>query len=170
VPGGAQLADRSIQPPARENVSMRIRTTLEPRGPAAAIVLTDEQVAEIAGTAKAPPVRVTVNGNALRLRVMRMRGESLIGFSKAARDEAGVEPGEEHDFEIVVDDTPREVEMPADLVAALEGDADARAAFEKLSYTHRKEFARWVQEAKRLQTRERRVAETVRMVREGRTR
>jgi hypothetical protein len=149
---------------------LRIRTTLEPRGPAGAIVLTDEQVAEIAGAAKSPPVRVTVNGNTLRLRVARMRGESLIGFSKAAREEAGVGIGQEVDVEIVLDDTPREVEMPDDLTAALDGDAEAHAAFAKLSYTHRKEYARWVTEAKKPETRERRVAETLRMVREGRTR
>ena len=149
---------------------MRIRTTLEPRGPAAAIVLTDEQVAEIAGSAKSPPVRVTVNGNTMRLRVARMGGESLIGFSKAARAEAGVEIGAEIEAEIVLDDTPREVEIPSDLTAALAGDDAARAAFEKLSYTHRKEFARWVEEAKRDETRERRVAQSLTMIRAGETR
>jgi hypothetical protein len=149
---------------------LRIRTTLQPRGPAAAIVLTDEQVARVAGGAKSPPVRVTVNGRTLRLRVARMGGESMIGFSRAAREEAGVGIGEELDVEIALDDTPREVEVPADLGAALDGEPAARAAFEKLSYTHRKEFARWVEEAKRPETRERRVAEAVRMVQEGRTR
>lgn len=149
---------------------LRIRTVLEPRGPAAAIILSDEQVARITGGAKAAPLRVTVNGNTLRLRVARMRGESMIGFSRAARQEAGVEIGEEHDFEIALDDAPRDVAVPADLRAALEADAGAKEAFDALAYTHRKEFARWVEEAKRPETRERRVRETLRMVREGRTR
>ena len=150
--------------------SLRIRTVLEPRGPAGAIILSDEQVAQVTGGAKAAPVRVTVNGNTLRLRVARMRGESMIGFSRAARQEAGVEIGDENDFEIARDETPREVEVPADLARALEGDAAARSAFDALSFTHRKEFARWVEEAKRPETRERRVSETLTMVREGRTR
>ena len=149
---------------------LRLRTVLEPRGPAGAIILSDEQVALVTGGAKAAPVRVTVNGNTLRLRVARMRGESMIGFSRAARQEAGVELGEEHDFEVALDDAPREVEVPADLAGALEGDAAAKEAFDALSFTHRKEFARWVEEAKRPETRERRVADTLAMVREGRTR
>jgi hypothetical protein len=150
---------------------MRLRTVLEPRGPAAAVILTDEQVAEIAGGgAKTPPVRVTVNGYTFRGRVARMRGESMIGFSRAVREAAGVEPGQELDFEIVLDDAPREVEVPAALAAALDGDPAAKAAFEALAFTHRKEFARWVEEAKREETRERRVAEALTMLHEGRTR
>ena len=56
------------------------------------------------------------------------------------------------------------------LAAALAADDEARAAFEKLAYTHRKEFARWVDEAKRDDTRERRVAKTLEMLRRGETR
>ena len=149
---------------------MKLRTTLEPRGPAAAVLLTDEQVAEVGGGKKSFPVLVTVNGHTLRLRLARMGGESMIGFSKAAREEAGVAPGDEVDVEIALDETPREVEVPPELAAALDGDPSARSAFDALAFTHRKEYARWVAEAKRPETRERRVAETLVMVREGRTR
>ena len=149
---------------------VRIHATLEPRGPAAAIILTDEQVAAIGQGAKTPPVRVAVNGRTLTLRVGRMGGVSMIGFSRAARVEAGVEPGDELDLEIVLDDAPREVEVPPELAAALGDDRGAGAAFDELAYTHRKEFARWVAEAKRPETRERRVADTVRMLHDGQTR
>jgi Bacteriocin-protection, YdeI or OmpD-Associated/Domain of unknown function (DUF1905) len=149
---------------------LRLHTTLVPRGPAAAIVLTDEQVAELTGGAKVAPVRVTINCHTLRLRLARMGGDALIGFSRAARTEAGVEPGEEVDVEIALDDAPREVEVPPDLAAAFADDAGARDAFDGLAFTHRKEFAQWVAEAKRAETRERRVAETLRMLRQGRTR
>jgi hypothetical protein len=149
---------------------LRLRTTLHPRGPAAAVLLTDEQVAEVGGGAKAFPVRVTLNGHTLRLRLARMGGESMIGFSRAARAEAGVEPGQEIDVEIALDDTPREVEVPPELATALDADAEARRAFDGLAFTHRKEYARWVAEAKRPDTREKRIADTVRMVKEGRTR
>jgi Bacteriocin-protection, YdeI or OmpD-Associated/Domain of unknown function (DUF1905) len=142
--------------------TLRLRTTLEPRGPAAALLLTDEQVAAVGGGQKAFPVRVTVNGHTLRLRLARMGGESMIGFSRAAREEAGLEPGDEVDVEIALDDAPREVELPADLAAALDADPRVRAAFDALSYTHRKEYARAVAEAKRPETRERRIADTVR--------
>jgi uncharacterized protein YdeI (YjbR/CyaY-like superfamily) len=55
--------------------------------------------------------------------------------------------------------------VPEDLKAAL--DDEARAAFERLSYTHRKEYADWIEEAKQPETRERRVAKAVGMIREG---
>jgi uncharacterized protein YdeI (YjbR/CyaY-like superfamily) len=134
---------------------LRLHTTLQPRGPAAAVLLDDDQVAEVGGGKKAFPVRVTVNGHTLRLRLARMGGENMIGFSKAARAEAGLEPGQE------VDEAPREVEVPAELNAALDGDADARRAFDALSFTHRKEYAQWVAEAKKPETRDRRIAETL---------
>jgi hypothetical protein len=144
---------------------LRLRTALEPRGPAAAIVLDDEQVAHVAGAAKVAPVRVTVNGRTLRLRLARMRGESLIGFSRAARAEAGVAAGEEHEFEIALDDAPREVDVPPELAAALDGEAGARSAFDALAYTQRKEMARSVAEAKKPETRERRIAAVLRTLR-----
>jgi uncharacterized protein YdeI (YjbR/CyaY-like superfamily) len=61
------------------------------------------------------------------------------------------------------------VEVPAALAKGLAGDAAARAAFEALAFTHRKEYARWVAEAKRDETRERRVAQTLQMLRPART-
>jgi uncharacterized protein YdeI (YjbR/CyaY-like superfamily) len=140
---------------------LRLHTTLEPRGPAAAILLDDDEVARVGGGKKAFPVRVTVNGHTLRLRLARMGGENMVGLSKAARAEAGVEPGQEIEVEIALDDAPREVEAPAELNAALDGDPDARKAFDALAFTHRKEYARWVAEAKRPETRDRRIAETL---------
>lgn len=149
--------------------AMRIRAVLEPRGPAAAIVLTDEQVAAIGGGAKAPAVRVTVNGHTFAGRIGQRGGQSLIGFSRAVREAAGVVPGETLDLEVVLDSAPREVEVPPALAAALDDDPAARTAFDALAYTHRKEFARWITEAKRPETRERRLAETLAMLHEGRT-
>ena len=147
-----------------------LHATLEPRGPAGAFVLDDEQVAALGGGRKTFPVRVTVNGTALSLRLARMGGENMIGLSKAARAGAGVEINGTYDVEITLDDGERQVEVPHDLQAALDGDRVAGDAFAKLSFTHRKEFVRWVGEAKAAATRERRVASTLEMLREGRTR
>ena len=63
------------------------------------------------------------------------------------------------------DEEERTVELPDDLEAAL--DAATRAKFDSLSFTHRREYVRWVEEAKREQTRERRVAKAVEMLRNG---
>ena len=149
---------------------LRLRTVLAPRGPAAAVILDDAQVAALGDGRKAFPVRVTVNGHTFPGRLARMGGENLIGLSRAVREACGVGIGDEADVVVALDDAPREVEVPEALAAALAGDAAARAAYEALAYTHRKEFARWVAEAKRPETRDRRVAETLTMLSEGRTR
>ncbi|GAA3384168.1 YdeI/OmpD-associated family protein [Cryptosporangium minutisporangium] len=150
--------------------TLRVTATLEPRGPAGAFVLTDEQAAALGGGRKAFPVRVTVNGVTLALRLARMGGENMIGLAKAARAQAGVEIGTRYDVEIAPDAADRTVEIPDDLAAALAADPAVEAAFTGLAYTHRKEFVRWVTEAKRPATRDDRIAKTVEMVREGRTR
>jgi len=149
---------------------LRLRTVLHPRGPAAAVVLDDDQVRRLGGGRKTFPVRVMVNGHTFPARLARMGGENLIGLSRAVREACGVAPGDEADVVIAPDDDPREVEIPDALGAALDADPGARRAFDALAYTHRKEFARWVAEAKRPETRERRVAGTLEMLREGRTR
>jgi hypothetical protein len=138
--------------------TLRLRAVLEPRGPAAALVLSDDQVRALAGDVKAPPVRVTVNGHTFRGRVGRRGGEALVGFSRAQREACGVEPGDTVEAELALDDAPREVDVPQALAAALDDDPAARAAFDALAYTDRKELARGVAEAKRPETRARRLA------------
>lgn len=150
--------------------SLSFRATLVPRGPAAAVVLDDEQVAEVGEGRKRFPVVATVDGYTWRTSVARMGGEFLLGLNREVRTGAGVEAGDEVDVELTLDTEPREVEVPPELAAALARDPAADAAYERLSFTHRKEYARWVAEAKRDETRARRVAQAVEMLREGRTR
>lgn len=145
-------------------------TTLQKRGPAAAVVLDDDQVATVGEGAKTFPVVATINGHAVRLRVARMGGEFLMGLNKAVRAEVGVEAGETVEVSLALDQAPREVEVPPALAAALAADPPAKAAYDGLAFTHRKEFARWVAEAKKDETRDRRVAQALEMIREGRTR
>jgi uncharacterized protein YdeI (YjbR/CyaY-like superfamily) len=145
-------------------------TTLQPRGPAAAVVLDDEQVAAVGEGAKRFPVKATVNGHTWRGSVARMRGEFLLGLSKEVRAAAGVEAGDAVAVEIELDREERTVAVPPALAAALDGDPAAKAAYDGLAYTHRKEYARWVAEAKRQETRQRRVAKALELLREGKTR
>jgi hypothetical protein len=150
--------------------SLSFRTTLVPRGPAAAVVLDDEQVAQVGEGKKRFPVVATVNGYTWRTSVARMGGEFLLGLNGEVRTGAAVEAGDEVDVEVELDTAPREVDVPSELAEALAGDPIAGAAYEKLAFTHRKEYARWVAEAKREETKERRVAQALEMLREGRTR
>jgi hypothetical protein len=144
--------------------------TLEPRGPAGAFLLTDEQVAALGEGRKAFPVTVTVNGTTLPLRLARMKGENMIGLAKAARDQAGLTLGDTVDVVIAADTAERSVEVPDDLAAALAAVPAALAAFDKLAYSHRKEYVRWVTEAKKEATRADRIARTVEMVQAGKVR
>jgi hypothetical protein len=145
--------------------ALHLTATLEPRGPAAAVVLTDEQVQTLAGGPKTPAVRVTVNGTyTFEGRVGRMGGENLVGFNKATRTAAGVEAGDTIDVVIETDAAPRSVEAPEDLMAALTA-AGLDDRFEALAPSHRKEYVRWVTEAKKAETRAKRIAGTIEKLR-----
>jgi hypothetical protein len=149
-----------------------LSTTAEiiPRGRACAVVLTDEQVAVVGEGAKRFPVAATLNGYTWRTSVVRMGGEFLLGLSREVRAAAGVQAGDTAQLRLELDTKPREVEVPEALEAALAADPTARAAYDRLAYTHRKEFARWIAEAKKDETRERRVAQAIAMLHAGRTR
>jgi uncharacterized protein YdeI (YjbR/CyaY-like superfamily) len=139
---------------------LRLHTILEPTGPAAAILLTDEQVASL-GAGKAFPVVVTIGDRSARLRVARMGGANMIGLSKAVRADLGVEIGQEVDAVIAVDTAERTVDVPPALAEALDAEPALRAAFDGLSYTARKEHARSIAEAKQDATRERRLTKVL---------
>jgi uncharacterized protein YdeI (YjbR/CyaY-like superfamily) len=115
-------------------------------------------------------VVATVNDYTWRTSVARMGGEFLLGLNREVRDGAGVQAGDEADVTIELDRAPREAEVPEALAAALAADPQATAAFERMSFTHRKEYGRWIAEAKREETRERRVAQALEMIRAGKTR
>ena len=146
--------------------SLRMTTTLQARGPAAAVVLDDEQVAQIGEGAKRFPVQAAVNGYTGRTTVMRMGGEFMVSLNKAVREAAGAQAGDFVEVAIDLDTAPREVDVPEPLANALAKDAVAKAAFDALSFTNRKEYARAVAEAKRSETRDRRVAQTIQRLRE----
>ncbi|MGO2050019.1 MAG: YdeI/OmpD-associated family protein [Microbacterium sp.] len=135
---------------------LQLSTTLESHGPAAAIILSDEQVAEL-GAGKTFPVVVDFGDRSIRLRLARMGDMNMIGFSKVSRAEAGVEIGERIDVRIRVDTDERVIEIPLALAEALDADPAVRAAFENLAPSKRKEMARQVAEAKQEETRQRRL-------------
>jgi uncharacterized protein YdeI (YjbR/CyaY-like superfamily) len=96
-----------------------------------------------------------------------MGGRFLLPLSAENRTAAGVAAGDEVDVDLELDEAPREVEVPDDLAAALAADDAARQHFASLSFTHRKEWVRWVTDAKRPETRSNRVAKTAEAMRQG---
>lgn len=150
--------------------TLRKTATIEPFGPAGAIILSDDEVALITPGPKVFPVTVTMNGSTFPLRLARMGGQNCIGLRKEIRAAAGITLGDAIEVEIVADVGERVVDVPPELATVLEGDDDAKQRFDALAYTHRKEFAQWVAEAKRESTKADRVEKTLQMLREGRRR
>ena len=125
------------------------------------------EIAAALSDAKRPPVAVTINGHEFRTRLAVYGGQPMVGVTKANRAAAGVDVGDRFDVTVAFDDAPRTVEVPGDLAAALSGDPQAAAAFDRLSFTHRREYVEWIEEAKRAETRSRRVAGTLERLRDG---
>lgn len=119
------------------------------------------------GTARAP-VLVTVDGHApFRTTVAIYGGRGWIGLRKAQLAEMGAHPGDRVTMRIEPDAEPRDVELPAELAAALAADRKAADVFDKLSLSHRREYAKWVAEAKHAETRANRGAKTIHDLLEG---
>jgi len=143
----------------------RFEATIEAAGGGGHVVEIPFDV-EAAFGAKRPPVRGTVNGAPFRSTVAVYGGRPLLGLNRELREAAGgVGPGDTVTVELERDDEPRTVELPDDLSAAL--DDELRAFFDALSYTHRREYVRWIEEAKREETRGRRVEKALELLREG---
>jgi hypothetical protein len=145
--------------------AQRFNATLEQHG-SGTVVVVPFDLKEVFGSGR-PPVRATVNGYTFRTTLFTMGGRALLGLNREVREAAGVESGQEVSVELERDDEPRAVEVPRDLAAALQADATVRETFDGLSYTHRTEYVRWIEGAKRDETRSRRIAKAVEMLREG---
>jgi hypothetical protein len=148
---------------------MRFRATVELGGKTATGIEVPEDVVAALGSGNRPPVTVTVGGHSYRTTVARMGGRFLVPLSAENRTAAGVAAGDQVEVDIEPDSRPREVAVPGDLAAALARDDTARANFDALSFTHRKEWVRWIEEAKKPETRATRLARTVESLRAGKS-
>ena len=108
-----------------------------------------------------PAVKMTLLGETFRTRVAVYGGKYLLALWKAVREEHGLREGQELDVAIEPDRKPRTIAPPKELAAALKKNAAARAGWEALSFTHKREWARSIADAKKAETRERRVAQAV---------
>ena len=128
------------------------------------------EVVESLGAGKKPPVAVTINGHTYRSTVASRSGRFLVGVSAENRAAADVAAGDKIEVELELDDKPREVRVPDDLAAALDRDAKAKSFFEELTYSQKKWYVLPIEEAKKQETRERRLDKALKMLREGRKR
>ena len=145
--------------------AQRFEADLERRGAGTVLRVPFDPVAEF-GRVRAP-VRVRINGFEFRTTLMRYGSVDYMGLNREVRDGAGVEAGARVEVEVELDDEPRVVEVPEDLAVALGREQDVRDAFERLSYTHRKEYVRWIDEAKRDETRRSQIEKAISMLTSG---
>lgn len=148
---------------------MRYRATIELFGKTATGLRVPPEVVASFGGGKRPPVLVTIGRHTYRSTVAAYGDEFFLPLSAKNRASVGVEAGDEVEVDLELDTQPRMIEVPPDLSAALDAAADARRHFDGLSYSHQRQYVTWISDAKRVETRERRIAKAVEMLREGRT-
>lgn len=138
---------------------MKFRATVEATGKNTTGIEMSPDRVESLGSGKRPKVKVTINGHTYRTSVGAMAGRYLVPVSSDARTAAGVAAGDEVEVELEVDTAPRELDLPPDLVAAL--DADTRQFFDSLSYSRKQRFVLPIEQAKTPETRQRRLDKAV---------
>jgi hypothetical protein len=110
------------------------------------------------------PVRVTLNGHTYRSTIAAMGGTVCIPLRKSNREAAGLEGGETVTVTIAHDTDERTVTPPRELAAALKAAPPAWDRWKEMSFTHQREYAEAVADAKKPETRERRIAGAVRAI------
>ena len=118
---------------------------------------------EVFGKARAPVV-VEIGAHRYRTTTATMGGRTFVPLSRANREAAGVVAGQRVEITMTLDEMPRVIEAPADLRRALRASPVASAAWERLSYTHRREHVEAIVGAARAETRARRVAKCIAML------
>ncbi len=122
---------------------------------------------EVFGTGRSVRVKATYDGFEAKSSVVKMDGRVVLGVHKATRVAIGKDAGDQVRVTLVRDTEERTVDLPSELAGALAGAPELAARFEALAFTHRKEFARWIGDAKRPDTRARRLAKALAMIEEG---
>ena len=120
------------------------------------------------GTRGRVPVRGTLNGAPFRSSLFRMGGDChFMVVNRKLREASGVRGGETVPVVLERDTEPRTIDPPADFARALKGSKEARAVWDKLSYTHRREHVEHIEEAKRPETRQRRIEKSIALLAAG---
>jgi hypothetical protein len=113
------------------------------------------------------PVSGTLNGAPFRGSLFPMGGRHFFVVNRGLREAAGVRGGETVPVRMERDDEPRVITPPADFARALKADREAQAAWDKLSYTHRREHVEHIEDAKKPETRLRRIEKSVALLAAG---
>lgn len=146
---------------------MKFQSRIELGGKTATGLEVPLEIVEKLGTGKKPAVTVTINGYTYRSTVATLGGRYMLPVSAENRAGAKVAAGDEVEVEIELDTAPREVEVPPDFAAALDRDTGARAVFEKLSYSHKRQHVLAIEGTKNPETRQRRIEGAIKILNES---
>ena len=149
---------------------MRFHTTILQSGKTAAGIQVPEEIVTALGSGKRPKVAVTINGYTYRSSIAPMNGVFMVGVNSDVRAASGVAGGDEVDVDIELDTAPREVTVPDDFAAALDGTPAARTTFDSLSYSNKSWHVLQIEGAKTDETRQRRIAKSIDALGAGRIR
>src|SRR5215207_3580220 len=123
---------------------------------------------EAAFGSKRPKIKAMIEGVPYRGILTRMGGDHhLLIILKEIREKIGRTFGDEVTITVEPDTEPRVIEVPAELKKAFKSDKEAKAFFDKLSYTHQREYVTWINEAKREETRQNRIVKAIGMLKQG---
>jgi hypothetical protein len=140
---------------------------IEPAGGGGAYVLFPYDAEKEFGTKAKVPVKVSFDGVAYTGSLVKYgRPEHMLPILKNIREQIGKGPGEMVEVVLERDGSVRTVEVPPPFEALLKKEK-LLAGFEKRSFTHRKEYCRWISEAKKEDTRQARMTKSIDMLRSG---
>lgn len=152
-----------------ETRTATFQTSLAGSGGKVGIVVPADAIAAL-DAGKRPAVHVDLNGHAYRSTVAVMGGQFMIGVNAGVRDATGLKAGDAVSVTLTVADTPRDVDVPEDLAAALAADDRAGAFFAALSNSLQRYHVDLVNGAKTPETRHRRIDKALGLFREGKKR
>ena len=146
----------------------KFQTTLTGTATSPTGIVVPPDVVAALGAGKKPPIAVTINGAfTYRTTIGIMGGVAMIPVSAERRKNAGIKAGDTIEVAVELDTAERTVELPADFAKALANDKAAKAAFEKLAPSHRKEHVRAIEDAKKPETRLRRIESAITKLRDA---
>jgi bifunctional DNA-binding transcriptional regulator/antitoxin component of YhaV-PrlF toxin-antitoxin module len=146
----------------------RFRAKLEPVSHGGHYVVVPHEVAEAAGLRTKARVRGTVDGVPYRSSLMKYSGVFHMGVHKATLAKAGVEPGARVEVTIEIDDEPLPTDIvPDDFAKAIAKKPTTAAAWKRLAPSHKREHVKHILEAKKPETRARRIAKAIEMLAEA---
>ena len=127
--------------------------------------------AEVSGTFGSKgqvKVKGTINGYPFRSTALPMGdGTHYLVVPKDIREHIAASPGDTVRVTMELDQEQRVVKIPDDLLEALLSQPEAKERFEKMPYSHQKEYVSWIASAKRVETRQRRIEQAIARILQG---